>query len=221
MVLISAFYWLLAKLSGQRDIVIGTDLANRTTIETERLIGFFVNVLPIRGRISGDQTFTEFFGDMRESMLDAFAHQETPFDKLVQELQPERSKRHNPLVQALFVMQNAPRHVLELPGLETSSIPSRFKARFDLSLFVTPGQTMQTSWMYNTALFDPATVERFASLYRELVSFLIEDPETTFGAALERLNTRERVETQRSQSELKGSSAGKLKTSRRRSTAER
>ena len=216
MVLASAYYWLLAKLSGQRDIVIGTDLANRTTLETERLIGFFVNVLPVRGRVAADQTFADFVRNIRESMLDAFAHQEMPFDKLVQELQPERSKSHNPLVQVLFVMQNAPKNDLLLPGLETSNIRSRFKARFDLSLFITPGPTLRASWMYNTALFDQTTVERFASLYRDLIAMVLTNPETTFQAALEHLDIKERAETERAQQELKGSSASKLKTMRRR-----
>ncbi|MDQ2924769.1 MAG: condensation domain-containing protein, partial [Acidobacteriota bacterium] len=216
MVLASAYYWLLAKLSGQRDIVIGTDLANRPTVETERLIGFFVNVLPVRARIDAHASFADFLRENREAMLDAFAHQEMPFDKLVQELRPERSKSHNPLVQVLFVMQNLPSNALELPGIVAANLQSRFKARFDLSLFVTPGETLRASWMYNTALFESATAQRFASLYRELVMLVLEHPETTFEIALERLVALERAAIETAQRELKGASADKLRTVRRR-----
>jgi len=84
----------------------GTDIANRTTAETERLIGFFINLLPLHTDLSGNPTFRELVLRVREVALGAYAHQDVPFDKLVEDLQPERSMSHNPIVQALFVMQN-------------------------------------------------------------------------------------------------------------------
>src|SRR5581483_1948220 len=106
MTLLTGFQTLLARVSRQDDIVIGTDLANRTQTETEKLIGFFVNVLPIRTRFAGNPNFAELLSQVREASLGAFAHQDIPFDKLVEELRPERKLEHNPLVQVLFVMQN-------------------------------------------------------------------------------------------------------------------
>ena len=217
MVLMSAFYWLLAKLTKERDLVIGTDFASRTTVETERLIGFFINVLPIRARIAAGATFADFLRETRDTMLDVFAHQEMPFDKLVQELSPERSRTHNPLVQVLFVMEDTARNALQLPGITATSVPSRFKARFDLSLFVTPGETTRTAWMYNTALFESATVEHFAAQYRQLLTLVFDQPGTTFEAANEALLATERAEIEAAQREVKSTSADRLRTVRRRS----
>src|SRR5215472_10430223 len=104
MTLLAAFQVLLARWSEQEDVVVGTDLANRTRVETEKLIGFFVNVLPIRARFQGNPAFEQILNQTREASLGAFGHQDIPFDKLVEELRPERKLTHNPLVQVLFVM---------------------------------------------------------------------------------------------------------------------
>src|SRR5215472_2446118 len=104
MTLLAAFQVLLARWSEQEDVVVGTDLANRTRVETEKLIGFFVNLLPVRLRLVADSDFIEVLKQVREAALGAFAHQDLPFDKLVEELRPERKLTHNPLVQVLFVM---------------------------------------------------------------------------------------------------------------------
>ena len=108
MTLIAAFQAMLSKYSGEEQIVVGTDLANRTMPETERMIGFFINLLAVRTDLSGNPTFRELLRRVRERLLEAYAHQEVPFPKGVPEIQPERTTTHNPIVQVLFVMQNAP-----------------------------------------------------------------------------------------------------------------
>ncbi len=122
MTLLAAFQTLLFRYSGQQDIVVGSPVAGRNRTELEGLIGFFVNMLPLRTDLSGAPTFRELLGKVRETTLDAYAHQELPFEKLVEELQPERSPSHAPLVQVVFVLQNTPRTPLELPGLTAQSI---------------------------------------------------------------------------------------------------
>jgi amino acid adenylation domain-containing protein len=116
MVLLAAYNALLSRYSGKKHIVIGTDMANRTTAETEPMIGFFINLLPLHTDLSGDPTFRELVSRVREVALGAYAHQDIPFDKLVEDLRPERSLSHNPIVQALFVMQNIPPQRRALAG---------------------------------------------------------------------------------------------------------
>src|SRR5207253_8627210 len=150
MTLMAAFNVLLARSAGQDDVVVGTDLANRTQLETEKLIGFFVNLLPIRTRLTGDPKFTELLVRVREVSLSAFAHQDAPFEKLVEELQPERSLTHHPLVQVLFVMQNTPQGPREFGGLKPEPLGVSSTSRFDLVLFINnPNATPVTTWMYN------------------------------------------------------------------------
>ncbi|MBV9626224.1 MAG: amino acid adenylation domain-containing protein, partial [Acidobacteria bacterium] len=123
MIMLAGFNALLSRYSGQQHIVLGTDIANRTTPETERMIGFFINLLPLHTDLSGDPTFGELVARVREVALGAYAHQDIPFDKLVEDLQPERSRSHNPIVQALFVMQNIPPQRRGLAGLELVPFP--------------------------------------------------------------------------------------------------
>jgi hypothetical protein len=136
MTMLAAFQALILHYTKQPDIVLGTDLANRTTVQTEALIGFFVNLLALRTDLSGDPTFEELLGRVREVALGAYAHQDVPFDKLVEELQPERSLSHNPLVQVLFVMQNTPRAASTMPELEMGPFPLEVPSKFDMAVFV-------------------------------------------------------------------------------------
>src|SRR3989440_8015725 len=108
MTLLAAFQTLLARYTAQTDIVVGTDIANRTHVETEALIGFFINVLVLRSEVSGTSTFRELLSRVREMVLGAYTHQETPFEMLVERLQPQHSLDRMPLVQVLFVLQNMP-----------------------------------------------------------------------------------------------------------------
>jgi hypothetical protein len=117
MVLLAGFQALLGRYSGQTDLAVGTPVAGRNRLEIEGLIGFFVNTLVLRGDLSGDLTFGEWLGRVRETVLVAHMHQDVPFERLVQELSPERSLAHTPLFQVMLVLQNAPVGRLEIPGL--------------------------------------------------------------------------------------------------------
>ncbi|HLL85429.1 MAG TPA: condensation domain-containing protein, partial [Longimicrobium sp.] len=151
MVLLAAWQTLLARHTGRDDIVVGTPIAGRNRAETEGLIGFFVNTLALRTDLSGDPTFVELLGRVREATLGAYEHQEVPFEKLVEELAPERSLSHHPLFQAVLSLQNAPRGAAELPGLRLTPWESAGgTTKFDLLL--TASETSQGglsgSWEY-------------------------------------------------------------------------
>jgi acyl carrier protein len=209
MTLVAAFQALLSRYSGQEQIVVGTDLANRTSAETEKLIGFFINVLPLRTDLSGNPTFKEVVSRVREVALGAYAHQDMPFDKLVEELKPERSLSHNPLVQVLFVMQNIPKQRRELAGLklEPFAMPLT-RSKFDLAAFmVEEGQHFVSNWLYSTDLFERSTILRIAANFETVLQHALASPETRL-SALEILSDaekkqREQEKKQRKQSQLK------------------
>jgi amino acid adenylation domain-containing protein len=171
MVLLAGFETLLARLSGQDDILVGTPIANRNRAEIEGLIGLFANTVVLRGRLSGDPTFREFLRRVREGALGAYAHQDLPFERLVQELRPERNLGRNPLFQVLFSLQNAPRQAFELSGLELTLLDSEgTTSRFDLSMFLveTP-QGLRGRLEYSTDLYDAGTIERLLEQYQVLL----------------------------------------------------
>jgi amino acid adenylation domain-containing protein len=178
MTLFSAFATLLQRYSDQDDFVIGTPIANRTRAEIEPLIGFFVNTLALRFDGSGDPTFIELLGRVRQLALDAYAHQDLPFERLVDELGVERDLTRNPLFQVMFALQNAPVRMPELPGLELESVETkRVAAQFDLVLDVWETPTgLKAVWEYNTDLFDAATVRRMASHFHGLLEAIGNDP---------------------------------------------
>src|ERR1041385_8805267 len=137
MLLLAAWQSLLFRYTGTSDVPIGTPIANRNRKETEGLIGFFVNTLVIRSQVSGELRFTELLKQVRDTALAAYAHQDVPFEKLVEELQPERSLSHEPLFQIMFILQNAPVGALELTGLQLSPVQEDIgggTAKFDLTL---------------------------------------------------------------------------------------
>ena len=179
MTLMAAFQLFLARYCGREDIVVGTDLANRNRVELESLIGFFVNLLPVRIDLSGNPTFNELLARARSTMLDVYAHQEFPFEKLVEELRPERDLRRNPVVQVLFVMQNSMQHELQLGGLVVE--PFKFRdasSRFDLALFVSEAEREFTAlWRYNPDLFDATTIAKMADQFQSLLRNLVADPQ--------------------------------------------
>src|SRR5262249_13274985 len=135
MTLLAAFQILLQRYSGQEEIVVGTDVANRNYRETEGLIGFFVNQLVLRTDLSGSQTFVDLLQRVKDACLGAYAHQDLPFEKLVEELQPERDPSRSPLFQVKLVLQNAPQGSLQLGGLQLQRVGVKaVTAKFDLML---------------------------------------------------------------------------------------
>ena len=195
MVLLAAFQISLSRHAGHEDIVVGTDVANRTRLETEGLIGFFVNLLVLRTNLSGNPTFREVLRRVREMALGAYAHQQMPFEKLVEELQPERSLNRNPLVQVLFVLQNAPVQSLELPGLTVKPVDIKTgTSKFDLALFVREaGPKLVGTWVYNTELFDAASVINMARQYEILLGNLLAQPDARI-SAIEMLSETEKAQ---------------------------
>ncbi len=185
----AAFQALISFWSGQRDFLLGTDLANRPNTQTESLIGFFVNLVVLRCSLAGDPDFTEMVARSRETALAAYAHQELPFEKIVEELQPERTLSRHPVVQVLFVQQNAPQQE-EAPGVLTvSPYAMEVPARFDLAVFVkeTAGGLAQ-SWVYDPALFDAPTITRMIALYQTVLQTVTTNPQIRLSELIETLS---------------------------------
>ncbi|MEM7353246.1 MAG: amino acid adenylation domain-containing protein, partial [Acidobacteriota bacterium] len=174
MTLLASFQALLWRWSGQPDICVGTPIAGRNQLETEGLIGFFVNTLVLRTRFQGDPTVSSLLGRARETTLDAYTHQELPFEKLVEELQPERSLIHSPLFQVMFAMQDtlSRKNVGAVAGPQTAGMPNR-TVKFDLTLAISEAfDGLRGALSYSTELFDATTIERMArQLGRLLASF--------------------------------------------------
>jgi len=154
MTLLAAFQVLLSRYTNQQDVAVGTPIANRTRRETEDVIGFFVNTLVLRTDLSGDPTFENLLKRVRETALEAYAHQDLPFEKLVAELRPERHLSYSPLFQVLFAVQNVPKHSFQLPDLELhDSRRAGLTSKFDLSLYVGEDDGLRLTFEYNTDLF--------------------------------------------------------------------
>src|SRR5256885_1739798 len=183
MTLLAAFTVLLWRYSGQADISIGTPVAGRTQLETEGLIGFFVNTLVLRTEVRGGESFRELLKRVREVALSGYSHQELPFEKLVEELQPERELSRSPLFQVMFVLQNAPREELRLPGLELSRLGVEARtAKFDLTLTVVEQGGELGGWIeYNTELFAGETIRRMGEHYQKLLAGAVAEPEQRVG----------------------------------------
>ncbi|HKV10762.1 MAG TPA: amino acid adenylation domain-containing protein, partial [Thermoanaerobaculia bacterium] len=180
MTLLAAFQTLLLRTGSGEDLPVGAPVAGRDRVETERLIGFFVNTVVLRGELSGDPPFGALLGRVREATLSAFSHQDLPFEKLVEELAPERSLSHAPLVQVSFALQNAPLGPLALPGLSLTPLAfDRGIAQFDLGLTLSEeGGALQGELDYSADLFDRATVERLARWLGTLAQGIAAAPET-------------------------------------------
>lgn len=184
MTLLAGFFILLYRMTGQSDLIVGTPVANRTRTETEGLIGFFVNTLAIRTRLSGRSTSAEVIAKVREACLDAYAHQDTPFEKLVDALHPRRDVGRSPIFQAMFDLQNAPASELNVSGLEFEPIEiDTTTAKFDLSMTVqdTDGGLV-VSIEYNSDLFEASTIERLLGRYQNVLAGLTGDLRTTVGS---------------------------------------
>jgi len=179
MVLVGAFKALLARHTDREDIVIGTPVANRNKAELEGLIGFFINSLVLRIDLSGDPTFLQLLGRVREVTLGAYAHQELPFEKIVEVLQPKRNLSHAPLYQIAFILENTPRAEVETEGLALTPLRTEtVSSKFDLTLALAQfGQNLLGSVEYNTDLFDRSTIERMIASYVRVLGAVAGDPQ--------------------------------------------
>ncbi|AUT02776.1 non-ribosomal peptide synthetase [Nostoc sp. CENA543] len=194
MTLLTAFNILLSRYSRVEDICVGTAIANRTHRDTERLIGFFVNTLVLRSKIKPEQGFIDLLQQTRQTCLEAYAHQDIPFEYLVEKLQPERSLSYNPLFQVMIVLQNlegAGKHV-NLTGLEIQEFKQSYPfAKFDLTLDLwdKDGQ-LDCMWGYATDLFRADTIERMAGHFEVLLTAITQNPQQAI-STLPLITTRE------------------------------
>ncbi|MCP4664192.1 MAG: amino acid adenylation domain-containing protein [bacterium] len=183
MTLLAAFQTLLGRCCGQRDVVVGTPIAGRTRLETEGLIGFFVNTLVLRGDLKGHPSFRDLLHRAREVVLDAYAHQDLPFEKLVEELVPERNLSQTPLFQVMLLLQNAPREMVRVSELEMRPLALEgTTAKFDLSLSLTEHpQGLTGGLTYSTDLFDASTIARMAGHFCHLLAAAVSEPDRPIG----------------------------------------
>ena len=179
MTLYAAFAVLLSRYSGQEEVVIGSPIAGRRHSALEPLIGFFVNMLALRANLTGDPGFLELLARVKSMTLEAYAHQDLPFEQLVEELEPERSLSNTPLFQVMLVLQNAPLESVELAGLEMAPAELGYEtAKFDLTLLLQEGdERLQGVLEYNADLFDESTIHRMAGHFRTLLRGIIADPD--------------------------------------------
>jgi len=184
MVILTAFQALLWQLSGQADLPVGAPIANRNRAEVEPLIGFFVNTLVLRGDLTGDPPFAAALARVRRTTLDAYAHQDLPFERLVVELSPERHLAASPLFQVLCALQNLPAGSIELPGLSLASLDlEAAAAQFDLDLNAAESEgRLHTVFTYSTELFDATTIQRWARFLESLLRAAVDDDERPLGA---------------------------------------
>ena len=177
MTLLAGWAALLARLSGQDDVLIGSPAANRRRAELEGLIGFFVNTLAMRVDVSGSPSVAELLGRVKAVALAAQENQDIPFEQVVELVQPPRSLAHTPLFQVMFVWQNTPEGRLELPGLTLSPIETtHVTARVDLSLSLgETGEEITGGLEYATSLFEPSTIERYLGYWRQLLEGMVAD----------------------------------------------
>jgi amino acid adenylation domain-containing protein/thioester reductase-like protein len=178
-ILLAALKTLLYRYSGQTDICVGSPVANRTRPEIEGLIGFFVNTLALRTDLSGNPPFRELLGRVREVALGAYARQDLPFEKLVEELQPERDLSRAPLFQVLCVQLDAQATTLQLAGLTLEPLPIHTgTAQFDLSFYLSESHEAVSGYIeYNTDLFEPVTIARMAGHFETLLNQIARDPD--------------------------------------------
>jgi amino acid adenylation domain-containing protein len=178
MVLLAAFKALLWRYTGQTELVVGTPVAGRTSAELEGLIGFFVNTLPLRTSLRAAETFAELMRRVRETSLGAFAHQDVPFEKLVEELNPPRDLSYAPIFQVVFGMQNAPQPDATLPDLTLSPVDVEPEtSKFDVTLFmVATGARLVGTVEYNSDLFDAAMIRRMLGHFQNLLEAAAAQP---------------------------------------------
>jgi acyl carrier protein len=217
MTLLAAFNVLLHYYTGQDDIVVGTNVSNRSRLETDQLIGFFVNQLPMRTKFSSDLAFRELLGQVREMTIDAYAHQDIPFDKLVDALKLERNLSRAPLFQVKIDLLNAP--LLDMTETDLSIAPlivDNGGSHLDLIFSFVNTQTELTGWLlYNTDLLDSSTVLRMFNQFELLLKHIVTRPEARLSTLVESLADADKQVTQSKAEDLRKSRTEKLKTLRR------
>jgi amino acid adenylation domain-containing protein len=178
MTLLAGLQTLLHRYTGQEDVLVGLPIAGRRRSELEGLVGLFVNALALRGRMAGDPTFAELLARVRAASLDAYAHQDLPFERLVEELQIQRSLARHPVFQVVFALQNLPFGELRLPGLTLAPLDlDGGTAKLDLLLSLAEGEEgLAGGWEYSTDLFDAATIERMTGHLAVLLAAAAADP---------------------------------------------
>jgi non-ribosomal peptide synthetase component F len=223
MTLLAVFKTLLYCYTSQDDILVGSPVAGRTRPETEGLIGFFLNTLVLRTDLSGNPSFKELLGRVREVALGAYAHQDVPFEKLVEELQPERDLSHNPLFQVMFILQNAAipevealpensLHQLSLSPLEVDCGTSKFDLKFSLW---EDTEGFKGSIEYKTDLFDATTIAGMARDFEVLLNQVMVQPEIGLNELAILLAEAEKEQQHAKEKEIEATSLQKLKLARR------
>lgn len=179
MTILAAFQTLLYRYSGQTDILIGSPIANRNRTEVESIIGFFVNTIVLRADLSGDPTFMELLSRVRENTLQAYAHQDVPFERIIEEIQPTRDLSRNPVFQVMFVLQNTPMENIDLMGLQLNTYDvDNGMAKFDLTLTMEETEAgLKGCFEYNTDLFEASTIERMIGHLCTLLESIVITPE--------------------------------------------
>jgi acyl carrier protein len=181
MLLLSAFQILLSIYSGLDDILVGTPVAGRDLILTEPLIGCFINTLVLRGNLSGNPTYREVLGRTRETAIDAYTHQSVPFEKLVEELRPERSLSRSPLFQTMFVLEKQADAELQLAGIEVETMPLQAtSAKFDLTLgAIEKAESLEIWISYSTELFAHQSVAAMLDDFQQTLATMVSNPQQT------------------------------------------
>jgi amino acid adenylation domain-containing protein len=179
MVLLATYKTLLLEFTGQEDLSVGTDVANRDRTELECIVGLLTNQVVLRTIVDPELSFRELVERVRETTLNAYARQHIPLDRVIREVRPQRSPDRNPLFQTLFVMQNLPTGQCAMPGLDLAYLDlGRSRSKFDLSLFIEiAGSEVKACWMWRTAVFERATIERLTGRYLEILKAALANPD--------------------------------------------
>jgi amino acid adenylation domain-containing protein len=218
MALVAAFKVLLWRMSGGEEVVVGTAVANRERVEVEGLIGFFVNTVALRSELRGEMSYEEVVRGVREVCMGAYAHQEAPFEKVVEEMQPERDLSRNPLFQVMFILQNAPRVAFEFPGLRVSSVDVETNtAKFELKLNLVDWPEGISGFLeFNTEIFEPASIADMIEDFHSIIRQVIAQPKIKLND-LDRLLAEEDEKRQlRSQQNLQAKRQQLLETQKRK-----
>ncbi|MDY7049586.1 MAG: amino acid adenylation domain-containing protein [Microcystis panniformis WG22] len=179
MTLLAAFFVLISRYSGQLDVLVGSPIANRNSSAIEKLMGFFANTLALRGDLGGNPSFLELLERVKQTTLSAYAHQDLPFEMLVEKLQLNRDLSHNPLIQVMFSLQNTPQSEASLSGLKMENLPLsvELKARFDLEVnFWEVSDCLEAVWCYSTDLFATGSINQMGQHFQNLLTAIAANP---------------------------------------------